>query len=1093
MMNPTTNTGISRERKSTDTLLQSVYAFPMSFAQQRLWFLNQFDTANPLYNIVWPMRLRGRLDVAALEESLNEIVRRHEVLRATFKTIDEQPVQVIAPSATITLQTSDLTALPEAEQQAEIDRVVTAETKTPISLETGPMLRTSFLRLGKEDHVLVLALHHIVSDRWSRAIFFRELAALYQAFSCGLPSPLPELPLQYTDFSVWQRGWLQGEALKKQLSYWTNRFANAPPLLELPTDRLRPAIESFHGNTLFKLLPVQLGERLKRLSQREGVTLFMTLLAAFDVLLLHYSGQEDLIVGSPIANRNRREVENLIGFFANTLVMRTDVSGNPTFRQLLARVREVALDAYAYQDLPFEKLVEELRLERSLSHNPLFQVMFALQNAPAEKIELPGLSLLLLPVSKGTSLFDLTLCIVESEQGLLMRLEYNTDLFDMSTISRLMERYQNLLETFIADPDERIGEVQLLSHSERKHLLVELNATLAAYPSNQCVHQLFEAQAQENPSTTAVVFQNQKLSYAQLNARANQLAHFLQQRGVGPDVLVGVCLERSLEMVVAVLAVMKAGGAYVPLDPAYPKERIAFILEDAKAPILLTQSSLLARLTLTSAQVVDLDSVQLAVAEVSSANPRNSATPSNLAHVIYTSGSTGKPKGVQIQHRSVVNLLYSIRREPGFTAKDVLLAVSTLCFDIAGLELFLPLTSGACVVIASREEAHDGRQLIRKLDSENITVMQATPATWRLLLESGWQGNPCLKIFCGGEVLVRELVDQLRPRCAELWNMYGPTETTVYSTVYRVREGESGSVPVGHPIANTEVYVLNAYGHPVPVGVAGELYIGGDGLAHGYLNRPQLTAEKFVPNPFSQKPGSRLYRTGDLVRYRSDDVIAFLGRIDNQIKLRGFRIELGEIESVLDAHDGVQQSVVVARDNSGEQQLVAYVIPDPSFRGAEQHGAGQHVKQWEAVWDQTYQQITPSTAANLDIMGRNSTYTGLPMAQDEMREWVDCTVERIRSLRPKHVLEIGCGTGLLLFRLARDCRHYHAADFSQNALNFVHHRLRNQPEKLPVTLLRRTADDFTGFEPESFDTIIINSVAQYFPSIHYFLEVLEKA
>ena len=1072
---------------------------PLSFSQQRLWFLEQLQPGTPAYNIAIALRLSGTLDVNALRKSLEEIVRRHEVLRTTFALSNDQPFQVIGTAISIDLPTLDLGSIPEEKREEEARVKAEEQTQLPFDLQHGPLIRASLLRLDTEDHILLLTMHHIVSDGWSMGIFSRDLATGYRAFSAGEPLTLPHLPIQYADFSAWQRSWLQGEALEKRVGYWISKLTGAPQLLELPTDRPRPSVESFRGATHSKMLPLEVLQHLRALTRREGVTLFMTLLAAFDVLLCRHSGQEDIVVGSPIANRNRSELEDLIGFFANTLVLRTDLSGNPNFRELLARVRETALDAYAHQDLPFEKLVEHLPVERSLSHNPVFQVMFALQNAPSEKMRLPGLNLSTFPVANVRSMFDLTLFMWESPNGLALRLQYNTDLFDAATIERMAERFQVLLEGIVADPGRPISELPLLTDSERKQLLEQWNDTDAKYPSEDCIHHLIEAQAKRTPEAIAVQFGDETLSYAELSARSTQLAHYLQSRGVGPEVLVGICLERSIDMVVGVLGIMKAGGAYVPLDPAYPEERIAFILEDAKASVLLTEKRFLNALPRTAAEILQLDEDWVTISKFPVDPPLNPATSDNLAYVIYTSGSTGKPKGVQIQHRSVINFLHSMSREPGLYQWDKLLAVTTLSFDIAGLELYLPLTIGARLIVASREETQDGRLLIRKIEKEAVTFMQATPATWRLMLESGWAGNKHLKILCGGEALPKELVDQLLPRCAELWNMYGPTETTIWSTIHRVTREEPGLASIGRPIANTETYVLDRWRHPVPIGVPGELYIGGDGLARGYLNRPELTDEKFVRHPFDGQNGKRLYRTGDVARFRSDGNLSFLGRIDNQVKLRGFRIELGEIETVLTQHDSVKQSAVLVReDEPGNQNLVAYLLLDQNDETAlglaAKNLASEQVRQWGTTWDETYKQTSPASERTFNITGWNSSYTGLPVPKEEMAEWVERTVERIKELDPKKLFEVGCGTGLLLFRLAPSCERYQAIDLSQTALNSIRAQLGHEGERFGnVSLNQSSADNLSAFPSRTFDTLVLNSVVQYFPNVDYLVRVLEQA
>jgi amino acid adenylation domain-containing protein len=669
-----------------------------------------------------------------------------------------------------------------------------------------------------------------------------------------------------------------------------------------------------------------LTQALTAFSRQEGATLYMTLLAAFNTLLYRYTAQEDLIVGSPTANRNRRQIQGLLGCFINTLALRTNLSGNPTFRDLLGRVRKVATQSYAYQDMPFEKLVEELQPKRDMSHAPVFQVMFMLHNTPQPTLELSGLTATFLEVERGTSKFDLTLELRETEDGLSGCFEYSTDLFDAATIARMAGHFQTLLEGIVANPMQRISDLPLLTAAEQHQLLVEWNDTFIEYPQDACLHSLIETQAKETPDAVAVVFEDEQLTYRQLNAKANQLAYHLRSLGVGPDVLVGLCVERSLEMVVGLLGVLKAGGAYVPLDPAYPKDRVAFMVQDAQMPVLLTQQRLVESLPEHQAHVLCLDTDWEVIAQLNEENLPSQATPDNLAYVIYTSGSTGKPKGVQICHRAVVNFLISMRLAPGLTARDVLLSVTTLSFDIAALELFLPMIVGARVVMVSREVASDGKQLSQILRESGATVMQATPASWRLLLEAGWQGNKQLKILCGGEPMTRDLANQLQARTASLWNMYGPTETTIWSSVYEVESGK-GAIPIGRPIANTQIYLLDQHLQPVPIGVPGELHIGGDGLSRGYLNRPELNSEKFIPNPFSNQPGDRLYKTGDLARYLPDGNIECLGRIDFQVKIRGFRMELGEIESVLRQHPAVRESVVVAREDvPGDKRLVAYLL-----------------------------------------------------------------------------------------------------------------------------------------------------------------------
>ncbi|MEW5861365.1 MAG: amino acid adenylation domain-containing protein [Cyanobacteriota bacterium] len=899
-------------------------SFPLSFAQQRLWFFDQLEPGNTSYNISAAVRVKGTLDAIALEQSLNAIIQRHEVLRTAFTTVNGQPVQVITPDFKFTLPVIDLRELPKTEREQAVRQFATAEAQKPFDLTQAPLLRVRLLHLNEFEYVVLFTMHHIVSDGWSMGIFIQELATFYKAFSTNNSLPLPELSIQYADFAVWQRQWLQGEVLESQIAYWKKQLGGNLPVLDLPTDRPRPAVQTFQGAEEKFVLSKALTEALTKLGQQQGATLFIVLLAAFKTLLYRYTGQEDILVGSPIANRNRAELEGIIGFFANTLVLRTDLSNNPTFKELLGRVREEALGAYSHQDLPFEKLVEVLQPDRDLSRNPLFQVLFALRNVPTQTLELPGVTLSLEEMESQTARFDLVLNLSQEAEGLTGIFEYNKDLFDASTVQRMAGHFQTLLESIVANSDRSISTLPFLTQPERHQLLVEWNNTHTNDLPDRCLHELFEEQAERTPDAIAIVFESQQLTYVELNTKANQLAHHLQKLGVKPEVLVGICVERSLDMVVGLLGILKAGGAYLPLDPAYPPERLAFMLEDAQVSVLLTQKRLLNTLPSHNAEVVCLDdweSLQI--------HRQNLVqNPSNLAYVIYTSGSTGRPKGVQISHACVVNFLVSMRQKLGITQPDIFLAVTSLSFDIAALEIFLPITVGSRVVVVPREIASDGAQLLTTLTNSGATIMQATPATWRMLLAAGWQGTKNLKILCGGEALPRQLAAQLLVRGDRLWNLYGPTETTIWSTIYPV-ESSDASVSIGRPIANTQVYILDRYLQPVPVGVTGELYIGGKGLSRGYLNRPELTAEKFIPNPFLEKSekSELLYKTGDLARYLPNGELEYLGRIDHQVKVRGFRIELGEIEAVLSQHPAVQQAVVIAReDNSSDKYLVAYVV-----------------------------------------------------------------------------------------------------------------------------------------------------------------------
>jgi amino acid adenylation domain-containing protein len=901
---------------------------PASFAQQRLWFLDQLEPNSPTYVMPGGVRMLGALDVGALARTLNEIVRRHAVLRASFETVDGKPAQRLRSTLELALPLEDLSHLPETEREAEVERRFLLEADRPFDLADGPLLRATLLKVSDTEHILLLTLHHIVADGWSVGVLLEEVAAIYPAFVAGQASPLDDLPIQYADFAAWQQAELEGGALNEQLAYWRRQLGGASTTLDLPTDRARPSVQSYRGASVPFNIPADVAAELRSLARQEQATLFMVLVGGLSAVLSAYSRQHDILIGTPIANRVRPETEGLIGLFANTLVLRTDVSGDPSFRELVRRLRDVTLQAYAHQDLPFERLVDELQVERSLSHNPLFQVMLAVQHGAFTRCELPGLTLESLNSHTQTSKFDLTLEVEETPDALAGQLEYSTDLFDRQTVERLLSHLRNLLAGAAADAERRISQLPLLSSAESERLLVDFNATAAPLPTTQTLPALLDAQADRTPDAVAVVSESGSLTYAELHARANQLAHYLRGLGVGPDVRVAVCLDRSTDLLVGVLGISKAGGAYVPLDPTYPRERLAFMLEDSQVTVLVTQEALLEMLPPTSATVVRIDADWPAIAEQPTQALTTELSPDDLAYVIYTSGSTGKPKGVQVHHRGLVNFLCGMQREIGLQPSDTLAAVTTLSFDIAGLELYLPLSTGARVVVVSRD-AIDGESLRAVLDKHQATIMQATPVSWRLLLDADWSPPAGFTGLCGGEALPRELASELLARGVRLFNMYGPTETTVWSTMHLVTTADiTSGIPIGKPIQNTSVHVLDALGHPVPIGVPGELFIGGTGVARGYLNRPELTQERFVSDPFSGDPRARVYRTGDLVRFRPDGTLDFLGRLDHQVKVRGFRIELGEIESALAGHADVREAVVVARASAaGDKRLIAYIVP----------------------------------------------------------------------------------------------------------------------------------------------------------------------
>jgi len=898
----------------------------LSYAQQRLWFLQQWEGGGALYNIGRGWWLQGPLDVARLREAVTRLIARHDSLRTVFLSTQGQPQQQVLADLAVELPLVDLGALPAEQARAQALAQALALARQGFDLTQAPLLRLALIRVAESTHLLVLVIHHIISDGWSMRVFCRELAALY----AGKGEQLPALPVQYLDYAQWQRADLQRAALERQLAYWRARLAGLTTLA-LPIDRPRPPAQSHRGARHALALSADLSAALKQLSQGERVTLYMLLLAAFQVLLARYSGQDDIAVGSPIAGRTRLEFEGLIGFFVNTLVLRTDLSGNPRFRDLLARVREGALDAYAHQEVPFEKLVEELNPERDVSHNPLIQAMFALQNAPGGELTLPGLEVTVQALDTPTAKFDLTLTLSEGPAGLGGTLEYATDLFDAATIARMAAHFTTLLEGIVAHPETPIAQIPLLTPAERHQLLEEWNDTAADYPKDRCIHQLFDEQAARTPRAVAVVFEDQQLTYGELNARANQLAHYLRSKGVGPDVLVGLCLERSPELLVGILGILKAGGAYVPLDPAYPAQRLAFMLVDAAVPVLLTQHPLRDTLPPTAAMLVCLDAAPPELQQQPTHNPTTLAHPHHLAYVIYTSGSTGTPKGVMIEHRSLLNYVVWLQHDFPLAPSDRMLQSTPTSFDISILELFWPLLAGAPLEIAPPGAHRSANELIDLVRRREITVLQVVPNMLGAIIEEGGltKLESLRRVFTAGEALGADLVRRFHTQsAAELVNGYGPTETTVYSTFWRCDPVDARPVvPIGRPLANTRVWILDAHGAPVPVGVAGEIYLAGDGVARGYLGRSDLTARRFVPDPFAADAHARMYRTGDRARYLPDGNIEFLGRLDTQVKLRGFRIELGEIEAVLAQQPQVHEAAVIVREDvPGEKRLVAYVV-----------------------------------------------------------------------------------------------------------------------------------------------------------------------
>jgi amino acid adenylation domain-containing protein len=1081
----------------TDVITRRTSAGPprLSFAQQRLWFLNQLAPGSSFYNVPAAQRFQFAVNVAVLERALSEIVLRHESLRTHIAVADGEPMQVVEEAARVEVPVIDCEAIGPVEREGEVARLAAEEARVPFDLARGPLLRAKLLRLGPSDWVFLLTLHHIVADGWSLGVVFRELAALYEAFALGRPSPLPELAVQYADFALWQREWLRGERLEGQLEYWRQRL-EALPVLELPTDRPRPAVQRYRGAAHSFALSGSLTAGLRRLGRSEQATLFMVLLAGFKALLSRYSGQADVVVGAPIAGRSRPELEPLIGFFVNSLVLRTDLSGDPSFRELLRRVRETALGAYAHQDLPFEMLVEKLQPERDLSRNPLFQVVFQVISAPTR-----GSDDDVLPVERGAAALDVHLSLVDRPDGLTGTLEYDTDLFDGDRMARLAEHYRTLLEGAVADPEQRLSRLPLLGVGERRLLLREWTNTGRPYPSDQTVDALYTRQAEATPNAIAVQYGNDSRSYAQLDADANRLAHQLAAHVSAPGQPIAVCLPRSLHLITSLLAILKTGAAYVPLDPAYPRHRLDYMLQDSTSPLLLTTSQQLDNLP-RHPNTILLDHTE--TDHHPPTPPQRSANPDTPAYLIYTSGSTGQPKGVTIPQRAITRLVKNtdyIQLGPA----DRVAQVSNISFDAATFEIWGALLNGAALVGITKDAMLSPHEFAVQLRADGITTLWLTTALFNHVASEVPDAFANLRtLLVGGSALdprwIREILRRGPPD--RLLNGYGPTEGTTFTTCHLIRDvpEHAGSIPIGRPIANTTVYVLDANRQLVPVGIPGELYIGGDGLALGYWNRPELTEERFVPDPFGADAQSRLYRTGDLVRWLPDATIEFVGRLDEQVKIRGFRVEPGEVEAVLGDHGAVQESVVAPQeDRHGDKRLVAYIVPNEGYHGSAEGPSrdelrGEHLSHWQTLFDHVYAPERTERDPAFDTAGWNSSYTGEPIPDEQMREWLDDTVACILALRPRRVLELGCGTGLVLFQVAPHCESYVATDFSRAALDHVRGHLDLLGRAASrVRLEHAFVDEFSLLRPGSADLVVLNSVVQYFPDIHYLLRVLERA
>ncbi|TKC98038.1 non-ribosomal peptide synthetase/type I polyketide synthase [Polyangium fumosum] len=1082
---------------------------PLSYGQRALWFLYESVPESTAYNVIPALRIRARLDVASLRRAFQQLARRHPSLRTTYALRGEEVLQRVEPSVEVPFDIVDTSGWSDQ----ELPQRVADAAHQRLNLERGQILKVELFSRSPEDHVLLIVVHHVAVDLWSLGVIMKELSALYAAEVRGARAELPALPATYVDFARWQVDMLAGAEGQRHLEYWKKELRGELPVLHLPTDRARPPVQTYRGGLHIFSLPPELAKRIKSFARTEGTTLYTLLLAAFKVLLHRITGQGDLLVGSAVAGRSSDLFQSVVGYFVSPVVLRSNFEDDPTFRAALHRITQTVLGAIEHQDYPFLLLVEQLLPYRDPSRTPMIDVMFVLQRShifdemaalalgdPNARLMLGDLEMESFSLPEREAMFDITMMMAEAKGTFFAWLQYNADLFDAATIERIAGQFVVLLESIVETPERRVSELPLLTNAERQQVISAWNETDTAYPKDRCVHELFEAQAARTPDAVAAVYGEQRISYGELDRRANRLAHHLRSLGVGPEVLVGICIERSVEMVVGLLGILKAGGAYVPLDPTYPKERLAFMLRDTRAPVVITQVRFQDRLPQHDGHVVYLEEGDTLLSDLPTSNPASGTTSRSLAYVIYTSGSTGQPKGAAIEHRSITRLVLDtdyVRIDP----TDRVAQAANCAFDAATFEIWGPLLNGASIVGLSRDVTLNPQELARKLRETGITTIFLTTALFNQIARDAPQAFATARtVLFGGEMVdpgcVREVISHGAP--ARLLHVYGPTETTTFASWHLVENvpGDAVTVPIGRPIANTRLYVLDAHMRPVPIGVPGELYIGGPGVARGYLNQPELTAARFVEDPFSNEPGARLYKTGDVCRRSPDGALVYLRRADQQVKIRGFRIELGEIESVLLQYAGVKDAVVVAReDTPGDRRLVAYVVADRSRTAQSEKGAdlaSQQIQEWSALYDDLYQKPALGDDATLNTIGWESSYTRQPYAEELMRVWRDCTVARIRALEPRRVWEIGCGTGLLLLQIAPGCDAYLGTDFSEPVLQ----KLR--PELVMrglshVRLERREANAFTGEDAGTYDTIILNSIVQYFPSSAYLREVIEGA
>ncbi|HIQ21834.1 MAG TPA: amino acid adenylation domain-containing protein, partial [Planctomycetes bacterium] len=1065
----------------------------LSFAERRLWFLDQLKPGHPFYNLPIAARLTGPVDEPALEAALQQLAQRHETLRTTFPSEDGEPRRVIHPEMPIPVGHVDLSELPPAERSATLAHALRRQSRQPFDLAQGPLARCVIYRLGDQQRVVLLTMHHIISDGWSMNVMLRELAALYDARLRGKPNPLEPLEIQYADFAAWQQSRLAGDALAADVHYWQSRLADAPSALNLPADRPRPAVPTFEGAIRTFQWPKELSARVSGLARQLRTTPFVILLSAFNVLLSRFCRQEDIIVGTAAANRSRKELEGLVGFFVNSLALRTDLSGGPTFAELVRRVGRVVLEAHAHQELPFEQLVELLEPDRQGNQSPVFQVALVMENAPLELPEHDGLRIEPIPVDNGTAKHDLTLFFWHQGDKLVGYAEYQTALFEIDTIDRILASLQTVTEAATSDPDQPIHALPLTDARQRRHLQRLSHRAVPHKPA--CLHHLFEEQVRLGPERPALRTPAGEWTYGQLDAWANRLAHWFRGRGLSAEQFVAVCLPRSAEWIGAMLATWKAGGAYLPLDPRQPPQRLAQIVQDAKPRLVLTDGPAGQELAAAGVRVVMLEALAAQLAPFNAHAPEWNVRPQQLAYVIYTSGSTGQPKGVLVEHDGAVNFVRAQNRLLGVEPEWRVLQFFAPCFDGSIAEVFNALASGACLVIGEPETYVQPVALEALIRQERVNLAQLTPT---MLATLSARNLPELAtIISAGETLPPEVAARWAPG-RRLFNAYGPTEATIGACMTLLDGPVGHRAPIGRPLDNVRIYVLDEHLQPVPVGVPGEICIGGMGVARGYLGRPELTRKCFLPDPFrTDQPRARLYRTGDLGRWRSDGNLEFLGRLDEQLKVRGYRIEPDEVAAVLQQHPRVEQAAVVARqDVSGEKRLVAYVV---ARRGGAENGRRRTVAEeeqlnhWRTLMDDLFRRTPPPADPTFHIAGWISSRTGRFFPAEEIRQWVEASTRQIRALRARKVLEIGCKTGLLLFRVAPYCQRYVATEFSGAFVQWLEDVIRRDPGLSDrVRLLHRAPHELDELGGEPFDLIVLNAVVQFSPSVDYLLRLVDR-